>query len=792
MRLAILLLSFPLVCSAQSGPSAGTVAGGVDMASQAFVVDHSSISVKDFGAVGDSVTDNRAAFNSAIIYSKAHGSVPLYVPPGNYFFADSVDLQDVSITGAPILGGGGPLGTSLIGAPCHDIFASKDFADSGIKTLWGDYFKISNLTMLVDVSRDATDQFNSVVNTSGTTVTWVSGSKFACLINGPGTPSVRINGTTYNVSSATDTTITLASDAGTQAGATLWSAGTWVNRKRWALQRSAFSNNPASWAGQTLGATKAIGATTITLGTAPILNQSWGVAAKGAIQIVANVCNYYGIVGAVLQNVTCGMQGTADISGAIGAPVAAVNPWDYKNTADDFPGEEVGNAAIAFPWRDAMQGNNSVTGASLDRIRVLTHHQPAGNNNNGQHTAGFYFQIPPYSVHFSNLSARFTTFGYTEAQAAMHIAFEIQGQASADASIFENFEIHAPVPFVAVAGNYVHVKNFQLYSGTQADPIKQQSRGLILLDPTVSQSECDAIGGCMFRSMPMGDWQIDNMYNEPGFYGAPFYGPYAQIQGGSHHFTVGLMGSQPGPVIWDASASSTEAVALMAYLAPALIINGFGNKFHNAGGIPIPGAIQDNSQGGTEYDGIGIYGIKESLQIPARFGPAGRIDGDFLRTGNDTYRSGDGLFLSPENILSWQASGTQHVVHDASAPITGQYLVLSAHPGVDLLGRINGSDAWRVGQSFPIGTGKIIVKARAVANTSGTIQVTSNGAQIGSAVCTWTAGVWTKCVLPFNTTGRAGEQIKVIGQWNGVDNTLNPPTELDVAYVGAVPDVIPW
>ena len=76
-----------------------------------------------------------------------------------------------------------------------------------------DYFSIRNLTVIVDASRDATAQFNSVVNTSGRTVKWVSGSKFACLVNGPGTATVRINGSNYTVSGTpTDTSITVTSE----------------------------------------------------------------------------------------------------------------------------------------------------------------------------------------------------------------------------------------------------------------------------------------------------------------------------------------------------------------------------------------------------------------------------------------------------------------------------------------------------------------------------------------------------------------------------------------------------
>src|SRR5450631_1914696 len=42
-------------------------------ATKNFVLSHSEVSVTDFGAVGDSATDNKAAFNNAILYAKANG-----------------------------------------------------------------------------------------------------------------------------------------------------------------------------------------------------------------------------------------------------------------------------------------------------------------------------------------------------------------------------------------------------------------------------------------------------------------------------------------------------------------------------------------------------------------------------------------------------------------------------------------------------------------------------------------------------------------------------------------------
>jgi hypothetical protein len=752
-------------------------------ATKNFVLSHSEVSVTDFGAVGDSATDNKAAFNNAILYAKANGKT-LFVPAGNYLFSDAVDFHGVAIHGVDALGGLGPLGSTLISSPCHDVFASPEAADTGSKRMGDDYFSIRNLTVLVDASRDATAQFNSVVNTSGKTVTWVSGSKFACLVNGPGTATVRINGSSYTVSGMpTDTSITVTPALPTLTNATLWSAGTFVSRKRWALQRSAFANNPASWAGQKVGATKSLGATKITLASVPILNQSWGVAANGAVKIGSNVCNYYGIIGAVLQNVTCGQQGTTDAVANVNDTVTPVNPWLYTDTADDLPGAEVGNVAFAFPERDANHAHNNMTGSFHENIRVLSW-QMVGNN--GNNTGGWFTQITPYAGHFRNLMARGTTFGFIEAQMAVNIEQEIRSQATQDAAVFEGFEMHTPVPFVGVSGDFVHVNNFQLYSGTH-DPIHMPSRGLIILAP-----QDPGCSGCMFNSMPTGGWIVENMYNEPGYTGT-YYGPYAQIQGGTMLFIGGMMASAPGPIVWDAVASSTYNTSLVSGIAPALIVNGSGNKFHNAGLNPITNQLLDNSEGGTEFDGLPSYGIKDSFQIPARFGPANRIDDAFLRTlsiGADAYQSGEGLFLSPENMVSWLTIGKQHVVHDSTAPVTGQYLVLPAHPGVDLLGRLNGYDAWRVGTTFPAGTGTIVVKARPMLTTGGTLQVTSAHGQIGSSECSLTASAWSSCTVRYDSTkvAQVGDQIKVIGKWNGTDNAFTPATEIDVAYVAAIPD----
>ena len=60
------------------------------------------VSVKDFGAVGDGVTDDRAAFQSAINAVVASGGGVIYVPPGTYQFVSfaSINGNNVQIVGA--------------------------------------------------------------------------------------------------------------------------------------------------------------------------------------------------------------------------------------------------------------------------------------------------------------------------------------------------------------------------------------------------------------------------------------------------------------------------------------------------------------------------------------------------------------------------------------------------------------------------------------------------------------------------------------------------------------------
>jgi polygalacturonase len=49
-----------------------------------------SLSVKDFGAVGDGVTDDTAAFTHALAYTD--GKTPVLVPPGSYLLTKPLNV----------------------------------------------------------------------------------------------------------------------------------------------------------------------------------------------------------------------------------------------------------------------------------------------------------------------------------------------------------------------------------------------------------------------------------------------------------------------------------------------------------------------------------------------------------------------------------------------------------------------------------------------------------------------------------------------------------------------------
>lgn len=92
------------------------------------------ISVVDFGAVGDGVTDDLAAINSAISYINSLGGGVVHFPPGDYFISDTIVLGDgtnttVSTDGHKVILRGASYGTGA------DIINTEIAGTSRI--LWG-------------------------------------------------------------------------------------------------------------------------------------------------------------------------------------------------------------------------------------------------------------------------------------------------------------------------------------------------------------------------------------------------------------------------------------------------------------------------------------------------------------------------------------------------------------------------------------------------------------------------------------------------------------------------------
>lgn len=61
-----------------------------------------TVSVRDYGASGDGITDDSAAFQAAIVTAKEAGC-PVYVPPGRYAISRTLTLEGIGMTG-PVMG----------------------------------------------------------------------------------------------------------------------------------------------------------------------------------------------------------------------------------------------------------------------------------------------------------------------------------------------------------------------------------------------------------------------------------------------------------------------------------------------------------------------------------------------------------------------------------------------------------------------------------------------------------------------------------------------------------------
>jgi hypothetical protein len=105
-----------------------------------------SVSVTDFGAIGDGVTDDSAAINAAIAAVSAAGGGTIYLPTGVYLCGSPIVLK-----GYVILNGNGFDRTTLRGMPStsHDIVITDSFATlTGTNTPGGPRcFGLGNLSI---------------------------------------------------------------------------------------------------------------------------------------------------------------------------------------------------------------------------------------------------------------------------------------------------------------------------------------------------------------------------------------------------------------------------------------------------------------------------------------------------------------------------------------------------------------------------------------------------------------------------------------------------------------------
>ncbi len=79
-----------------------------------------SVSVKDFGAVGDGVTDDTAAIQAAFDYAQALGWVCIYFPKGEYRISGQININQYgSLDGLIDIFGAGPHASRIV---CYGIF----------------------------------------------------------------------------------------------------------------------------------------------------------------------------------------------------------------------------------------------------------------------------------------------------------------------------------------------------------------------------------------------------------------------------------------------------------------------------------------------------------------------------------------------------------------------------------------------------------------------------------------------------------------------------------------------
>lgn len=107
------------------------------------------ISVKDFGAVGDGVTDDGTAFNACATQCRAAGK-EMFIPAGSYIVS-TVDITGVSVRGE------GVAHTTVTGKASQDVFYWKGSGESGAIRI--NKHHIRDLAISVDGSADVRGTF---------------------------------------------------------------------------------------------------------------------------------------------------------------------------------------------------------------------------------------------------------------------------------------------------------------------------------------------------------------------------------------------------------------------------------------------------------------------------------------------------------------------------------------------------------------------------------------------------------------------------------------------------------
>ena len=104
-----------------------------------------TVSVKDFGAVGDGVTDDTAAIQAAVDYASANfGDV--YFPPGNYILSNTIISQPV-VENKPC--------AKLIGSGVDNTTLTATHSNGPVVTIRGFFSGVTNLTIDANASRES-------------------------------------------------------------------------------------------------------------------------------------------------------------------------------------------------------------------------------------------------------------------------------------------------------------------------------------------------------------------------------------------------------------------------------------------------------------------------------------------------------------------------------------------------------------------------------------------------------------------------------------------------------------